>query len=171
MNYKKILVLIFLFFMLFPISNAIAFTYLDNIKDGNYVFFLVDLDAGENLELHITHDLSGNFTLFIFNSRPLESYVNDDKTLNENIFINPTTLNYSLVNYPYINFTAPEPKIYYIEIILISGGPDTFTLTANKDLTRYYLPIIPGFQLEFLVFSLIFAIGIVFILYKKKMRK
>jgi len=171
MNYKKILVLMSLFFLLFPITNAMAFTYIDNTKDGNYVFFLIDLEAGNNLELNITHDGSGNFTLFLFNSRPIESYVKDDKTLNHQIFINAALVNCSLADNPYINYSAPEAKIYYIEIILVSGGPDTFTLNANKDLTRYYLPIIPGFQLEYLLISLVFAVSIISILYKKKMSK
>jgi hypothetical protein len=148
-----------------------AFTYIDNVKDGNYIFFLKDLEVGNNLELNITHDQSGNFTLFLFNSRPIQSYVKDDKTLNHQIFDNIALVDYDLGDNPYINYSAPEAKIYYLEIILVSGGPDTFTLNANTDLTRYYLPIIPGFQLEYLVFSLIFAIGIVFILYKKKLSK
>ena len=171
MNYKKILLPILLFFMLFPITNAIAFTYIDNIKDGNYIFFLIDLEAGDNLELNITHDGSGNFTLFLFNTRPNEACVSNDKTLKDNIFNNPPTLNYSLADNPYINFTAPQTRIYYIEIILVSGGPDIFTLTTNKDLTRYYLPIIPGFQLEYLLISLVFAAIIIYILHKKKMSK
>ena len=169
MNYKKILVPILLFFLLFPITNAIAFTYIDNIKDGNYVFFLIDLELGDNLDLNITRDGSGNFTLFLFNSRPIESYVKDDKTLNHQIFNNAALVNYSLGDNPYINYSAPEAKIYYIEIILVSDGPDTFTLTTNRDLTRYYLPIIPGFQLEILITTIIFSIGLILILYKKKM--
>lgn len=168
MNYKKIVPLFLMFFLLFPISNTIAFTYIDNAKDGNYFFFLIDLEIGDNLELNITHDGSGNFTLFLFSSRPVESYVKDDKSLNYKIFSNSALVNYSLVDNPYINFSAPETKIYYIEIILVSGGPDTFTLTANRDLTRYYLPIIPGFQLEILITTIIFSTGLVFILYKKK---
>ncbi|UCD00582.1 MAG: hypothetical protein JSV23_06740 [Promethearchaeota archaeon] len=171
MNYKKISLSLLLLFLLIPINNTIAFTYIDNLNNGNYIFFLTDLDDGNNLELNITHGGSGNFTLFIFNSRPIESYVNDDKTLNHQIFNNAALVNYSLIDNPYINYSAPELKIYYIEIILVSGGPDTFTLNANKDLTRYYLPNIPGFQLEYLLISLIFAVSIISILYKKKMSK
>ncbi|MFX1554377.1 MAG: hypothetical protein ACFFBV_10670, partial [Promethearchaeota archaeon] len=88
MNYKKIVPLFLMFFLLFPISNTIAFTYIDNAKDGNYFFFLIDLEIGDNLELNITHDGSGNFTLFLFRSRPVESYVKDDKSLNYKIFSN-----------------------------------------------------------------------------------
>jgi hypothetical protein len=147
-----------------------AFTYIDNIKDGNFVFFLVDLEIGENIEFNVTREGSGNFTLFLFNKRPTESNVNNDKTINENIFTNPSTIAYSLDDNPYINFTAPEPKIYYIEIILVSDGPDTFTLICGRDLTRYYLPIIPGFQLTFLIFVILFSVGFILMIYKKRMK-
>lgn len=171
MDYKKISGSILLVLLVIPMTNAIAFTYIDNIKDGNYAFFLIDLSIDDNLEIHVTHTGAGNFTLFLFNTRPEQTYVNIDGTLNLIIFISPPTVAYSLVDNPYINYTATEPKIYYVEVILVSGGPDTFTLTSNKDLTRYYLPIIPGFPLESLIISLSFALVIVTILFKKKIRK
>ncbi len=181
MNYKKILISIFLLLMIVPINNTIAFTYIDNVNNGNYTFFLTDLDESQNIELSLTHTESGNFTLFLFNVRPVQSYINNDNTLNKVIFNTPPTVAYSLDDNPYINYTATEEKIYYIEIILVSGGPDTFFLTStitytngtviNKDLTRYYLPIIPGFELELVIFSLIFALGLIIIYYKKSIRR
>ncbi len=169
MNRKKILLSCIFFFLLFPIINSVAFTHVDYIKDGNYVFFLFDLNASENIEFTVTHEDSGNFTLFLFNRRPIESFVKSDKTVNEKIFNRPATVAYSLDDNPYINYTAPQEKVYYIEIILIDGGPDTFTLTCEKDLTRYYLPIIPGFQIEFIILALIFSIGLIgLVLYKKR---
>ena len=170
MNYKKISVSILLCFLLIPLTYSTAFTYIDNIKNGNYVFFLVDLEINDNLELNLDHDGSGNFTLFLLNIRPEQSYVNTDNTPNEILFNNPPTVAYSLEDNPYINYSATVTNIYYVEIILVSGGPDTFTLTANKDLTRYYLPIIPGFQLEFLIFMILFSIGLILMLYKKRMK-
>ncbi|MFX0134682.1 MAG: hypothetical protein ACFFDN_13665 [Candidatus Hodarchaeota archaeon] len=171
MDFKKLLLSILLLFLLIPTNNTVAFTFIDNLNDGNYIFFLIDLDTGDNLELNITHSGSGNFTLFIFNSRPIQSYVNDDKTLNHQIFDNTALVDYDLGDNPYINYTAPDAKIYYMEIILVNGGPDTFTLDANKDLTRYYLPIISSFKLEFLLISLIFTVSIISILYKRKISK
>jgi len=171
MNRKKILLSCIFFFLFFPIINSVAFTHVDYIKDGNYVFFLFDLNASDNIEFTVIHEDSGNFTLFLFNRRPIESFVKSDKTLNEKIFNHRGTVAYSLDDNPYINYTAPLEKVYYIEIILVDGGPDSFTLTCEKDLTRYYLPIIPGFRLEFLLISLIFTVGITFLLIKKKMSK
>jgi len=167
--------------MIVPINNAIAFTYIDNNNNGNYTFFLTNLDESHNIELNLTHTESGNFTLFLFNKRPIQSYVTNDNTLNKVIFDNPATVAYSLDDNPYINYTATEEKIYYIEIILVSGGPDTLYLTStisysngtiiNKELTRYYLPIISGFPLEYLLISYIIAIGTIVILYKKRVSK
>ncbi|UCC19212.1 MAG: hypothetical protein JSV62_14085 [Promethearchaeota archaeon] len=169
MNYKKISLFVLLSFFLIPITYSTAFTYIDNIKNGNYVFFLIDLQENETLELSLTHEASGNFTLFLFSNRPQQSYINSDNSLNEIIF--NRTVAYSLLDNPYISYIATIETIYYIEIILVSGGPDTFTFTANKDLTRYYLPIIPGFSLEYIAISIFIITGIVIILYKKKISK
>ena len=169
MNKKKVILLLSLFFFLVPTINVKAFSYIDYINNGNYAYFLFDLGAGNSTEISVTHDENGNFTLFLFNTRPIEAYVKGDKTLDNRIFSH--VINFSLIDSPYINFTAPETKVYYIEVILVGGGPDTYTLTSTEDLTRYYLPIIPGFQTELLLFSSILSVGLILILYKKKIRK
>ena len=169
MNYKKIILFCSLFFLVVPIINVKAFTYTDYINNGNYAFFLFDLGAGNNTEISVTHNDNGNFTLFLFDKRPIEAYVLGDKTLDNRIFSN--VINYSLTDSPYINFTASQNKIYYLEVILVGGGPDTYNLTCTEDLTRYYLPIIPGFQTELLLFSSILSVGLILILYKKKIKK
>ena len=167
MKFKKILLFCSLFLLLLPFTNVKAFTYVDYIKDGNYAFFLFDLENGENAEISVTRSGSGNFTLFLFGSRPSSSYVKDDKTLESRIFSN--ALDYSLDDNPYINFTATQEKIYYIEIILVDGGPDTYYLSCSHDLTRYYLPIISGFELEIVLISVVMALAIIFIYTKRKL--
>ncbi|MFW9818384.1 MAG: hypothetical protein ACFFE5_02145 [Candidatus Thorarchaeota archaeon] len=164
--------------MIIPINNAMAFTYIDNMKNGNYIFFLTDLDIDVNIELNVTHTGSGNFTLFLFNTRPIQTYVNDDKSLNENIFTH--SIANSLEDNPYLNYTAPEEKIYYIEIILVDDGPDncyfTSTISYNngtiidKDLTQYYLPIISSFTFEIIITSVFLSIGIIIFISKKKIK-
>jgi hypothetical protein len=148
-----------------------AFIHLDYIKDGNYAFFLFDLQTGNNTQIDVMHEESGNFTLFLFNKRPVKSYVKVDKSLDENIFSNPSLVDYSLADNPSINYTAPETKIYYIEVILVSGGPDTYNLTILPDeytVTRYYLPIISGFRLEVILLSITLALGVIFIISRKR---
>ena len=169
MKRKYLTVPILALMALIPMVSVFGFEYIDNINDGISVYFLVDLEAGENIEINITHTRDGNFTLFLFGSRPSQTYVNDDKTLNPTIF--QVALNYSIDDNPYINYTASQSKIYYIELILIDNGPDTFFLRSNIDeLTRYYLPIVPGFQVELLIVSSFLIIGLVLILYKRRMR-
>ena len=169
MNNKKIILFISLFFLLTPIINVKAFTYVDYINNGNYAFFLFDLGAGNSTEISVTHNENGNFTLFLFDKRPTEAYVTVDKSLDNRIFSNVNKS--SLIDKPYINFTASDTKVYYIEVILVGGGPDSYNLTCTEDLTRYYLPIIPGFQTELLLFSSILSVGLILILYKKKIKK
>jgi len=171
MKRKYLTVSILALMALIPIASILGFEHIDNINDGISVFFLLDLEEGENLEINVTHTGDGNFTLFLFDSRPTESYVNDDKTLNPIIF--QVALNYSIDDNPYINYThtASESKIYYIELILVENGPDTFFLRVNKDdLTRYYLPIVPGFQIELLILSSFLTVGLVLILYKRRIK-
>ena len=165
--------------MIIPINNVMAFTYIDNMKNGNYIFFLTDLDIDVNIELNVTHPGTGNFTLFLFNTRPVQSYVNDDNSLNEKIFNH--SIGNSLEDNPYLNYTALEEKIYYLEIILVEGGPDTFYFTSiisyingtviDKDLTQYYLPIIPSFTIEIVITSIILSIGLIVFISKKKIQK
>ena len=166
MNNKKIVLFCFLVFLVVPIINVKAFTYVDYIKDGNYAFFLFDLEAGNSTEISVTHNDNGNFTLFLFDKRPTESYVTGDKTLNNRIFSN--IINYSLIDSPYINYTALQSKIYYIEVILVRGGPDTYNLTCSEVLTRYYLPIIPGYPIETIIILSAAVVGILILLFKKK---
>ena len=75
MNFKKIILLGLCILLSVPIINVSAFTYVDYIKDGNYVFFLVDIEDGNSVEFNVTHEGSGNFTLFLFNQRPTESHI------------------------------------------------------------------------------------------------
>ena len=174
MNYKKIILICSLFFLLIPITTVKAFIYTDYIKNGNYAFFLFDLQVGNNTQISLNHEDSGNFTLFLFNKRPGQSYVKGDKSIDNDIFSNPSLVDFSLNDSPYINYTSTETKIYYIEIILVGGGPDAYYLTILPEgytITRYYLPIIPGYRLDFILISIISALGIAILLYKKRLSR
>lgn len=169
MKIRFISVGLLLFLVIIPVKFGVAYQHIDNINEGISTFFLTSLEAGENIEVNVTHNGSGNFTLFLFDQRPIYSYVKIDKTLDYDIF--NLAINYSLADNPYINFTVSEPKIYYIQVILLESGPDTFFLDCNRDLTRYYIPTIPGYQIP-LLFSLIIGImGLMLIIYRKKVKK
>jgi hypothetical protein len=169
MKIRFISVGILLLFVIFPVKIGYAYQHVDNINEGISTFFLTSLEAGENIEVNITHTGSGNFTLFLFDQRPIYSYVKVDKTLDHDIF--NLAINFSLADNPYINYTVSEPKIYYIQVVLLDSGPDTFFLDCNHDLTRYYIPAIPGYHIP-LLFTLIMIItGLMLIIYLKKVKK
>lgn len=172
MKRKYLAITLLTIMTLIPTVSVFGFDHIDNINDGISVYFLVHLEPGENIEINVTHSGNGNFTLFLYDSRPTDSFINIDNSLNPNIF--NVAINYSLDDNPYINYTVSElseSKIYYIELILIENGPDTFFFYCNNDeLTRYYLPIIPGYQIGFLILTLILTSSLI-ILFKKKIRK
>lgn len=168
MKYRFISIVVLLVFIFIPVEIGIAYQHVDNINEGISSFFLTSLNDGENIELNLTHTGSGNFTLFLFDQRPINSFVKIDKTLDNEIF--SIAINYSLDDNPYINHTAVENKIYYIQVILLDNGPDTFFLYCNHELTRYYIPIIPGYQISLVVSSIIIASALIFLIYRRKIK-
>ena len=169
MKRKYLAITLLTIMTLIPTVNVFGFEHIDNINDGISVYFLVHLDIDENIEINVTHSDNGNFVMFLYDTRPTESFVNIDKSLNPDIF--DVAIIYSIVDSPYINYTASDSKIYYIELILIENGPDTFFFYCNNDeLTRYYLPTIPGYQIGFLILTLILTSSLI-IIYKKKIMK
>ena len=147
-------------------TKTFAFEHIDNINDGISVYFLVQLDSPDYLELNITHMSEGNFTLFLFDFRPIESFVKPDKSLDHRIY--EQAINFSLEDTPYIYHNISESKIYYIQLILVNNGPDTFLLYSNKELTRYYLPIIPGYSIGLIFISMMIIISLIVIFRKRK---
>jgi len=169
MKIRFILIGLLLFLASVPVESVIAYQHVDNVNEGISTFFLTNLEAGENIEVNVTHTGTGNFTLFLFDQRPIYSYVKIDKTLDPDIFT--LAINFSLADNPYINYTVSEPKIYYIQVILLDSGPDTFFLDSNRELTRYYIPIIPGYQTSLLLSSIISVTALILISYRKKIQK
>jgi len=169
MKHKFLTILLFLVLIFIPFEIGNSYQHMDNVNEGISTFFLTNLDAGENIEVNVTHIGSGNFTLFLFDQRPIYTYVKVDKSLDHEIF--SVAINYSLIDNPYINYTVTEKKIYYIQLILLNNGPDTFFLDCNRDLNRYYIPSIPGYQLPLLLSSIISITGLILIIYRKNVKK
>jgi len=167
MKRKFLAFTLFTLFILIPPVKVSGFEHIDNINDGISIYFLTHLNNSQTIEINVTHTVDGNFTLFLFDKRPTESFINLDKSLNMRIF--DVAINYSLDDNPYINYTAPVSKIYYIQLILIENGPDTFFLHCNLDsLTRYYLPNISGYSISSLIISLVLVLVIILYRGKKK---
>ncbi len=169
MKRKYLAITLLTLMTLIPTVSVFGFEHIDNINNGISVYFLVHLEADENIVINVTHSGDGNFNLFLYDRRPTESFINIDSSLNPDIF--DVAINYSIDDNPYINYTASESKIYYIELILIENGPDTFFFyCSNDELTRYYLPIIPGYQIGLLILTIILTSSLI-ILFKKRITK
>ncbi|MBN1214322.1 MAG: hypothetical protein JXA99_02660 [Candidatus Lokiarchaeota archaeon] len=177
MKYKKITIFIILFSFLIPIYNIKGQIFPNGYRDihsldeRETLFYLVDLNTASNIQIRLTRLNYGNFSIFLFENRPTQTYITSDGQINPNIYINTGYINHSIGIKPYINQTVGETKIYYIQITLLNNGSDTFILDANKDLSRYYIPIIPGYPIEYLIGFSFLTIIFVILLIKKKSRK
>ncbi|MBY8981728.1 MAG: hypothetical protein KGD57_02180 [Candidatus Lokiarchaeota archaeon] len=176
MKYKKITFLILLSSFLLPMYNVYGqpnFIYNDihELDDGETLFYLVDLNITENIQVVLNRLNYGNYSIFLFDSRPINTYIKSDNQLDSRIYSIDSYINHSIGINPYINHTATETKIYYIQIILLNNGSDTFILESTKQLSRYYIPLIPGFPLETTIGFTLIALIFVSLIYKKKNKK
>jgi len=164
---RKLLLLSMLVLFVFIPTKTHAFDHIDDINNGISVFFLVGLNASETIEINVTHTGSGNFELFLFDARPVDSYININNTINPEIY--NQAINYSVDDNPYINYTVTSHQIYYAQLVLLENGPDTFFLYCNHELVRYYLPSIPGYNLEFILVTLAATLA-TFLIFRKKVK-
>ena len=170
MNYHKVFLAFLVFLLLFPITYTLAdthFVFEDQMNDGDSLFFLVDLEKDDEIEVELKTYEEGYFHLYLFDDRPTETHVNYDNSIDSDI--NKDKVAHDSGKHPEINYTAEDDQIYYLQVILTKNGPDLFKLEANQKLTRYYLPQIPGYELEILMISLIFSIGIIIYIVKRKL--
>ncbi|MHA1845620.1 MAG: hypothetical protein ACTSWE_15285 [Promethearchaeota archaeon] len=158
--------LIFLILMLSPISTVTAYENVEKISESTSAFFLVNLNKGELLEIKVESLEEGVFGLFLFDERPEETYVNFDGTLNNEIF--DKTILYDIGKEPKLVYITENTQIYYIQLILLENGPDTYILTSNKELSRYYLPQLPGYSVPVLLISVISVMILLMMKFKKK---
>ena len=169
MNYNKVFLASVIFLLLFPISFALAKTkykFEDQMNDGNSLFFLVELEEDDEIEVDLKAREDGYFHIYLFDERPTETHVNMDNSIDSDI--NKDKIAHDSGRKPDINYTADDDQIYYLQVILTKNGPDFFKLEANEKLSRYYLPQIPGYQIEIFILSLVLSIGIILFAIKKK---
>ena len=161
MKYKKILLLIVLLLPLISVTNVRADVTIppESLETGNTAFYLCAVEQSQTIEVNLTRSGSGNFEMYLLSRRPLGTDIDTYAIVDEDDSTNPALL-----------YTAAEDKIYYIQINLVSNGPDLFTLSSSHDLIRYYLPQIPGFPLELVFVFLISGIGLVYVLYKRRLK-
>jgi hypothetical protein len=147
-------------FLLLPLSMlhisraapSYSFEEAQKVDKGAPVFFLFTLNRSETVHIQIENSPS-NYSVLLFNSRPNEIHVTSDGSLDTSILSSPSLVGHNTSINPHLNFSAPslqEPKMYYMEIILLNGSSDTFILYSTRSLSRYYIPQIPGFHLGIL---------------------
>ncbi|MFO7794769.1 MAG: hypothetical protein ACQERB_14310 [Promethearchaeati archaeon] len=166
---KLAFILCFLLFLL-PIikvkgNSDYIFNKPEKIEVSSPIFFLFPLDVNESVQIQISREKIGNISLFIFDTRPINSYIYPNLTLNPDIFVEAIDQNIS--QNPFINYTASQNKIFYIEILIFTNGSDIITIKSTKALTRYYLPQIPGFPLFIIIGTLIFP-TLLLMIYRKR---
>jgi hypothetical protein len=159
--------------LVFPITFANAvmeFIHEDKMNNGGSLFFLVELEEDDELEVELEAYHDGYFHLYLFDERPTETHVNYDNTIDTDI--NKNKITHDSGKNPDINYTAEDDQIYYLQIILTKNGPDLFRLESNEKLSRYYLPQIPGYQIEIIIISIVLTIGVIILLVNKcKLKK
>ena len=162
MKYKKILLLMVLLLPVISVTNARADVTIppESLETGNTAFYLCAVNQSQTLEVNLTRSGSGNFEMYLLNGRPISTDKDLYDPVDSDTGDNPT-----------VSYTAPEDKIYYIQINLVSNGPDIFILSSSHDLVRYYLPQIPGYPLELVFMFLVSGIGVFYVIYKRKIKE
>ena len=161
MKYKKILLLVIVLLPLISTTSVRADYAVppESLETGNTAFYLCAVNTSQTLEINLTHTV-GSFEVYLFNKRPLNTDIDSYSLVDEDDGDNPT-----------ISYTVPEDKIYYLQINLVNSGPAVFSISSSHNLVRYYLPQIPGFPLEFVFLSLVSGVGLIYIIYKRKIKQ
>ena len=181
---KFILVIVSLLVLLFSSFAAVNASegsdyYTDSFPLQTYDFrmYVVSLELNDTLIVNITSVAEGDFDLFLFSTRPKESFVSREG-YNDEIFNPNLTLDYDIsVDLPFsmINFTADNPDypaaLYFIQVVLINRGPDSYILEANHLMELYFIPFIPGFPVYVIAGVSILTVGVIFIHKRKSMIK
>ncbi len=177
MKTKKKSLLCLIILVLFPLVSIhsilgapdYVFTEPQEIDKGAPIFYLFSMNKSESIQIQIISQNSGNYSLFLFDTRPIQTYVNPDGSLNPIIF-NISTAKNITVN-PFLKYTTPstsDVKLYYIEVILLNETSDLFYISSTKKLSRYYIPQIPGFPFYLIIGVLFGSFGLLSLIIVRK---
>ena len=153
--------------------------YTDTFPLQTYDFrmYVVSLELGDNLIVNVTSVADGDFDLFLFSTRPKEAYVSRNG-YDSDIYNPEWTLQYdnsSGLPFSSINFTAENPDypvaLYFVQVVLIDKGPDSYILEANHTMELYFIPFIPGYPIFLIMGISILTTGVIFLNKRKKMIK
>jgi hypothetical protein len=155
--------------------------YVDQyqLQQGATRFYVVNLTVDANWNINCTAYYRGVFHMYLFDERPTDNHVLQDGSIDVSITDQSVAYNETpslifssdlndTVNSITLNYTAPSYKLYYLEIIIVENGPDTFRLESNFELQAYYIPFIPGFNGGILVSCAIFTVFLIYFKIRKR---
>ena len=140
--------------------------------------YVVSLEIWENFTVNVTAVADGEFDLFLFSTRPKENLVSregyDPEIFNN---VTGTTLEYDNSTGPFaeITYTPSNPNyttaLYYVQVVLIDRGPDSYLLEATHEMQLYFIPFIPGYSIWIIAGVSVITFGLIFLKIKKRMIK
>ena len=155
--------------------------YVDQyqLQQGAARYYVVNLTADADLFINCTAYFKGVFHAYIFDERPEDRHVLRDGSLDTSITDQAVAYNETpslifssdlndTVSSVTLNYTAPSHQLYYLEIIIVENGPDTFRLESNHELQAYYIPFIPGFNGGILASCAVFTVFLVYFKIRKR---
>jgi len=143
------------------------------LEQASTRFYVTNLTVGETWSVNCTAVYEGIFYMFLFNVRPNQTILDNDRNLiqdrvDEALIYNITPseipsptiedANVSTVSINYqisgvsLAYENPENKsLFYLEIVCMENGPDTFLLVSNVAIEAYFIPFIPGFPIAVII--------------------
>ncbi|TXT65052.1 MAG: conserved exported protein of unknown function [Promethearchaeota archaeon] len=171
MKQRILIFVLFILLLFIPFGHVKAFEDAVEIEENTPVFYLFSLEKDaplNNIKIDISREKKGNISVFLFDRRPMTSYITPNQTLDDAIFSD--SINFTESETPSLNVTASEAKIYYLEILIFANGSDILYVQSNRELSRYYLPSIPGFPLAIMLGTIIISVSVLFITQKRKLK-
>ena len=149
------------------------------LQQGTARFYVVNLTSNANLFINCSAYYKGVFYIYIFDERPEYSHFLRDGSINASMTDNSVAYNETpslifseslndTVSFITLNYTVPSYRLYYVEIILAENGPDTFKLESSYAMQAYYIPFLPGYNLEILTSCAVFATFLIFFKIRKR---
>jgi len=155
-------------------------TYTDSfpLQTFDFRMYVVSLTTNDTFIMNVTAVGDGEFDVFLFSTRPKASLVSRDG-YNPEIFNNltGTTLAYdnSTGKFSNITYSPSNPEypvaLYYIQVVLIDRGPDSYILHANFPLELYFIPFIPGYPILLVSGISLLTLSFIFFHIRKRMIK
>ncbi|MHA2001407.1 MAG: hypothetical protein ACTSVU_04865 [Promethearchaeota archaeon] len=156
-----------------PVASQGDTTERFRLEQNGVRFYVTYLNSSETWSVNCTSTYNGKYYLFLFDERPKSTYILNNNSLDIKVYDDAIAYNNtpvevfsknlnSTVYSTTLNYTATKYTLYYLEVVLVEGGPDTFLLdSSNKEITPYYIPYIPGYPLEILNLAVIISLSLI----------